>query len=111
MQLCIIRFCQLKERSLKLRSAILTNNTKTPLYFKMLTAEPFSIVQLDSDTHRPTAQLTSTDITSLRPRENAVVCMQLKIMQKYVYDKVRSASQTMFNIIMQCYKFHMEENR
>ncbi|KAK2147788.1 hypothetical protein LSH36_535g01010 [Paralvinella palmiformis] len=64
---------KLQERSLKLRSAILTNNTKTPLYFRMLTAEPFSIVQLDSDTRKAVAQMTSTDMTSLRPRENAVV--------------------------------------
>lgn len=58
---------------LRLCHATLTNNTSTPLVFRLLTAEPFAVVHMDPATATPTAQLLQTDVLTLRPRENALV--------------------------------------
>ena len=61
----------LAPQCLKLCSSTLSNMTETPLYFRMVSQEPFQIVQMDPVANRPVAELLQTDVYTLKPRQSA----------------------------------------
>ena len=54
-------------------SAVLSNQTETPLVFRLLSSAPFQIVYTDPETQAPLLQLLQTEIASLNPRQNMLV--------------------------------------
>ena len=59
--------------SLKMCSAVLSNQTETPLVFRLLSSEPFQIVYTDPVTDAPILQLLQTEMASLNPGQNMLV--------------------------------------
>ena len=55
----------------KLQMATLSNHTQTQLDFRLLTAEPFYLVETQGG--RPVSQLLQTDWCRLLPRQNVLV--------------------------------------
>lgn len=65
------------EEKLHICRATLSNRTETPLQFKLITSEPFFLVELDPVTKKPTAQLVETEFAVLQPKQSALVCIGL----------------------------------
>ena len=59
--------------SLSMCNAVLSNMTETPLSFRLMTSEPFHLVNLDPVTRKPVSQLLHTDMITLRQRQNIKV--------------------------------------
>lgn len=71
-------FFQLKVEDLQTNAVMLSNMTLTPLTFKMVTKQPFTLVELDPSSNA--AGLTrshTTDMHTLKPRHNLIVSAAL----------------------------------
>ena len=63
----------LAPQCLRLCTSVLSNTTETPLRFRMISQEPFQIVQIDPVTNMPVMQILRTDMMVIKPRQNAKV--------------------------------------
>lgn len=70
-------FCtivKVSKESLRIATSMLSNNTETPLVFRMMTKAPFILVDMDPSTNVELSTRTiSTQMQTLRPKHNLIV--------------------------------------
>lgn len=72
MLFCII--VQISKESLRIATSMLSNNTETPLVFRVMTKVPFILVDMDPSTNVELSTRTiSTQMQTLRPKHNLIV--------------------------------------
>lgn len=72
MLFCII--VQVSKESLRIATSMLSNNTETPLVFRVMTKAPFILVDMDPSTNVELSTRTiSTQMQTLRPKHNLIV--------------------------------------
>ncbi|XP_061179869.1 deleted in lung and esophageal cancer protein 1-like isoform X2 [Saccostrea echinata] len=65
---------QVSSESLRISTAMLSNNTETPLVFRMMTTKPFLMVDVDPSTNEELSdRTTATQMQTLRPNHNLIV--------------------------------------
>uniref|UniRef100_A0A8W8MX88 Deleted in lung and esophageal cancer protein 1 n=1 Tax=Magallana gigas TaxID=29159 RepID=A0A8W8MX88_MAGGI len=65
---------QVSNESLRIATSMLSNNTETPLVFRMMTKAPFVLVDMDPSTNVELSTRTiSTQMQTLRPKHNLIV--------------------------------------
>jgi len=67
-------FVQLKMENLQMCAVMLSNQTLTPLTFRLVTKQPFTLIEIDPSSNSEGQTRThSTDMHSLKPRHNLIV--------------------------------------
>lgn len=67
-------FVQVSNESLRIATSMLSNNTETPLVFRMMSKAPFVLVDMDPSTNVELSTRTiSTQMQTLRPKHNLIV--------------------------------------
>ncbi|XP_056008414.1 deleted in lung and esophageal cancer protein 1-like isoform X2 [Ostrea edulis] len=65
---------QVSRESLRINTSMLSNNTETPLVFRMMTKKPFMLVDVDPSTNEElSTRTTATQMQTLRPNHNLIV--------------------------------------
>jgi hypothetical protein len=69
-----VSFEQVSSESLRINTSMLSNNTETPLVFRMVTKRPFILVDVDPSTNEElSTRTTATQMQTLRPNHNLIV--------------------------------------
>nr|XP_022304299.1 deleted in lung and esophageal cancer protein 1-like isoform X2 [Crassostrea virginica] len=70
---------EISPEALRIATSMLSNNTETPLAFRMMTKEPFLLVDVDPTTNvELSTRTTSTQMQTLRPNHNLIVQVAFK---------------------------------